>query len=75
MNITLSAEKALIKKTREYAQSHGTTMNKMIREFMETVTGGQAGDHVAEEFAQLARDHAGISPKGFHVNRDEAHQR
>lgn len=75
MNITLSAEKELIKKTRDYAAKHGTTMNQMIRGFMERMAGSKAGEDAATEFESLAHKNAGYSAKGYVFDRDEAHRR
>jgi len=74
MNITLSAEQKLIKKTRDYAARHGTSMNSMIREYMKRVTGVRSQDDIADEFAALARREAGSSG-GQKFNREEAHKR
>jgi fumarate hydratase class II len=35
MNITLSVDKELVKRAREYAAQHGTSLNQIIREYME----------------------------------------
>ena len=37
MNITLSADTNLIEKAREYANEHDTTLNKMVRVFLQSV--------------------------------------
>lgn len=37
MNITLSADSKLIKKARQYANDHDTTLNKMVRVFLESI--------------------------------------
>ncbi len=37
MNITLSADKTLIKKAREYASKHDTSLNKMVRAFLQSI--------------------------------------
>jgi hypothetical protein len=75
MNITLSADPELVKKVREYAARKGTTLNRLIREYMEQVIGEKDADSAAAEFARLAREEAGQSPEGFRFNRDAAHQR
>lgn len=75
MNITLSADPELVKKVREYAARNGTTLNRLIREYMEQVIGEKDADSAAAEFSRLAREKAGRSPKGFRFNRDAAHQR
>ncbi len=37
MNITLSANEKLIEKAREYAKEHNSSLNKMVRAFLESV--------------------------------------
>ena len=75
MNITLSADEELVKKAREYAARHGTSLNRMIREYMEQLTSISDTDQIAEEFALLARQEGGASPKGFVFDREAAHHR
>lgn len=75
MNITLSADEELVKKAREYAARHETSLNGMIRAFMRRITGSRDVERDADEFAQLALRNAGASDEGFVFNRDEAHQR
>ena len=75
MNITLSADKELVKKAREFAAQQGTSLNQIIRQYMEQLTRISDIENNAEEFAQLAREKAGASPKGYIFNREEAHMR
>jgi hypothetical protein len=75
MNITLSAEAELIKRTRAYAARHGTTLNRLVRCYMEQVSGLADLDRDAAEFARLAREHGGAAPRGFVFRRDESHGR
>ncbi len=75
MNITLSADPELVKKVREYATKNGTTLNRLIREYMEQVIGEKDADSAAAEFSQLAREKAGRSPEGYRFDRDAVHQR
>ncbi|MFO7761565.1 MAG: DUF6364 family protein [Desulfobia sp.] len=75
MNITLSADEKIIKKAREYAVRHGTSLNKMIRGYMEQLVSVSNVEQNAEEFARLAREQGRASPAGFVFNREEAHER
>ena len=75
MNITLSADAALISKTRRYAKAHGKTLNGMERDYMESLVGAQDCDEAADEFTRLALDAAGHSAAGFQFDRDAAHER
>jgi len=75
MNITLSADRNLVKKARESAAMKGTTLNQMIREFMEQIAGEDGAEAAAAEFARLAEQKAGRSPRGFQFDRQAAHER
>jgi hypothetical protein len=75
MNITLSASKELIEKSREFARKRNTTLNNLIRNFLISIGGEDDRDRIAEEFAELARNHAGKSAKDFKFNRDSVYDR
>lgn len=75
MNITLSADDKLIKKSRSYASRHKTSINKLIRDYLNDLSGEKERMELAEEFAELATKHAGCSPEGFKFNREDAHDR
>ncbi|MFW6101353.1 MAG: DUF6364 family protein [Bacteroidota bacterium] len=75
MNITLSADKELVEKAREHAARQGTSLNRMIREYMEQLASISDTDEIAEEFAMLARQEGGASPEGFVFDRETAHKR
>jgi hypothetical protein len=75
MNITLSADEALIGKTRRYAKAHGKTLNGIVRDYMESLVGAQDRDEAADEFTRLALAAAGHSEARFVFDRDAAHER
>ena len=75
MNITLSADRELIRKAREYAARHGTSLNRMIRQYLERVTSAEDRESCSREFEFLARQHGGSSPEGFVFDREDAHER
>jgi hypothetical protein len=74
-NITLSADADLVRRAREYAAAHNTTLNQIVRQHMEQITGRLSRDAAAREFEHLARTGAGRSPKGYRFDRDAAHAR
>jgi hypothetical protein len=47
----------------------------MIRQYMMRLTGEMDAKQAAEEFAAIARDHAGRSDPGFVFDRDAIHER
>ncbi len=75
MNITISADERLIEKARAYAQSNSTTLNQLLRDYMERVTGQIDGPAAAREFAEIARQQPGRSDADFVFRRSELHTR
>jgi hypothetical protein len=75
MNITLSADQNLIEKSRQYAKKHNTTLNNLIREYLERIIGKQDREELAKEFEKLAAEMGGKSSPGFHFNREEIYSR
>ena len=75
MNITLSVDEKVIRRSRQYAKEHNTTLNKMVREFLQKIGGGNKLQSNAEEFAQLAKSMGGKSLPCYTFNREELHER
>ena len=73
MNITLSAKEALINKARDYASKHGTTLNSMIREFLEKIVKQEKSDTGLKRFLQLAENFSGDS-KGWTWDRNDIYE-
>lgn len=75
MNITLSADEELIRKAREYAKRHNSSLNKLIRNYLEQVTNQLDSEAAAREFEELCTRFAGESPPGYRFNRTEEYKR
>jgi hypothetical protein len=75
VNLTLTADEALIAKARDYAQARNTTLNQLVRDYLERITGRIDGPEAAEEFARIASEHAGCSDADFHFDREAVHRR
>jgi hypothetical protein len=75
VNITLSADKEIIEKVRKYAAQRGTSLNQIIRDYLEQLTNLSDIDKYADEFAKLAVEKGGASPSDFVFDREEAHTR
>jgi len=74
MNITLSADEALVKRARQCARKQGKSLNGYLREKMEDLT-HEGGSAEADEFLRLVRERPGSSEDGYVFNREEAHER
>jgi hypothetical protein len=74
-NITLSADEDLIAKVRAYAQARNTTLDQLVRDYLQRVTGQIDPQQAAEEFAELARSRPGRSDEGYVFDRSALHAR
>ncbi|NBB90529.1 MAG: hypothetical protein GVY23_04895, partial [Spirochaetes bacterium] len=59
MNITLSADDALVRKARRFAQEHETSLNQLIRYYLEHPVGEFPLDEAAREYAAVASTRLG----------------
>jgi hypothetical protein len=72
VNVTLSIDDQLIARARKKAGALGKSLNQLIRDYLQTVAGGDDPDRSIEEFKQLSgRGHS----RGWRFNRDEIHER
>jgi hypothetical protein len=72
MNVTLSIEEQLVARARKKAEALGKSLNQMIRDYLQTVAGGDDAERSIEEFNRLSGQ--GDS-HGWRFNRDEIHER
>ncbi len=75
MNITLSADTELIKKGREYAKAHNTSLNQLVRDYLLRLTGGGDAEKAAVEFVRIASTMPGKSDNGYKFSRDVIYDR
>ena len=73
MNVTLSADEKLIKRAREYAAAHRTTLNQMIRDYLKRVVDYKTPQEAARECRRTAEEHPGHSG-GWKFDRNEIHR-
>ena len=72
MNVTLSLEDQLVARARKKAEALGKSLNQMIRDYLQTVAGGDDPERSIEEFNRLSgQGHS----HGWRFNRDEIHTR
>jgi len=72
MNVTLSLDDQLVSRARKKAEALGKSLNQMIRDYLQTVAGGDDAERSIGEFKRLSgRGHS----RGWRFNRQELHER
>ena len=72
MNLTLSIDDQLVARARKKASALGKSLNQLVRDYLQTVAGGDDPERSIEEFKRLSgKGHS----RGWRFNRDEIHER
>ncbi len=74
MNVTLAVEDEVVQEARHRAEALGTSVNQLVREYLEQLAGRTDPAADAAEFARLSRESQGNS-RGWKFNREELHER
>ena len=74
MNLTLSIDEEVIQAARRRAEVMGTSVNQLVREYIEQLAGKTDPEADAAEFERLSRIAHGDS-RGWKFNREELHER
>jgi hypothetical protein len=74
MNITLSIDDEVIHRARRRADVLGTSVNQLVREYLEQLAGKTDPNEDAAEFEKLSGLTQGDSG-GWKFNREELHER
>ncbi len=74
MNITLSVDEEVVDRARRHAEALGTSVNQLVREYLEQLAGNRSHEADAEEWGRLSNPPQGNS-RGWKFNRDEIHER
>jgi hypothetical protein len=74
MNVTLSLDEELLRRARRRAEALGTSVNQVVRDYLEEFTGKRDPKADAAEFERLSHQANGNS-RGWKFNRDEIHER
>ena len=74
MNVTLSVDDEVIQEARRRAEALGTSVNQLVREYLEQFAGKTDPNANAVEFERLSRSSQGNS-RGWKFNREELHER
>ncbi|MGA9356167.1 MAG: DUF6364 family protein [Terriglobales bacterium] len=72
MNLTLSIDEQVVAQARKKATALGKSLNQMIRDYLQSIAGGDDPERSIEEFKSLSG--RGDS-RGWRFNRDEIHER
>jgi hypothetical protein len=72
MNLTLSVDERLVERAREVARKQGTSLNALIREFIERLAGRRSGSQLARDILRLLEEHPGSS-RGRRIRREDAY--
>lgn len=74
MNVTLSVDDAVMREARRRAEALGTSVNQLIRDYLDQFAGRDDRNTDASEFERLSRAAHGRS-RGWKFNREELHER
>ena len=72
MNVTLSIDDQLVSRARKKAEAMGKSLNQLIRDYLQSVAGGDDPERSIEEFKRLSGKG---NSRGWRFNRDEIHER
>jgi hypothetical protein len=72
MNVTLSIDEQLVARARQKAEAVGKSLNQLIRDYLQSVAGGDDPERSIEEFKRLSGQG---NSRGWRFNRDEIHER
>ena len=75
MNVTLSADEDVVKRSRAFAAAHGTSLNQLVRDYMAQIANLADLEDDAREFGELAAHSGGRAPDGYTFDRDAIHRR
>ena len=74
MNLTLSVDDDIVQGARRHAEAMGTSVNQLVREYLEQLAGKPDRAALVAEFRELTRTAKGNS-RGWKFNREEIHER
>jgi hypothetical protein len=74
MNVTLSIDDRLVEEARRLAQARGTSLNQLVRDYLETLVRPRKAGSYSEELRRLTAEGQGRS-QGWRFDRDELHER
>lgn len=78
MNLTLSVDDKLIEKARQVAARQGTSLQALVREFLETLAGSREGaalvDQIEQHWREADKHLKQHRAKGYRLNREALYE-
>lgn len=74
MNVTLSIDDRLVEEARKLAQARGTSLNQLVRDYLEALVRPRQAESYGVELRRLTSEGQGRS-QGWRFDRDELHER
>lgn len=71
-NITLAIDEKLLEESREYARKHRTSVNAMIRRYLQQMIRKEEAESGVEEVLRMA-DRLHLSSRGWKWKREDAY--
>lgn len=72
MNLTLSIDEQTVSRARKKAAALGKSLNQLVRDYLQSLTGGDDAERSIEEFRHLSGKG---NSRGWRFDRDEIHER
>ena len=72
MNVTLSIDEQTVARARKKAEALGKSLNQLVRDYLQTLAGGDDPGKSLEEFNRLSGQG---NSRGWRFDRDEIHAR
>jgi hypothetical protein len=73
VRISLSVTDEIVERAREVAHQQGTSLNALIRSYLESFAGGADGQELADRFDALWNERVGHS-EGWRFDREEPYE-
>jgi hypothetical protein len=78
MNLTLSVDDKLVEKARQVASRQGTSLQALVRQYIETLAGSREGlalvEHLEEHWREADKLLRGNPPKNYRFDREELYE-
>ena len=74
MNVTLAIDDELVSRARDLAQRRGTTLNQLVRDYLEELAGSGARARAMERLEQLWSEGPAGDSGGRKIRREEAYE-